>query len=1179
MGEVYLAHDPQLQRRVAIKLLPEHLAANELARERLRREALAAASLDNPFICKVFEVAEDAGTIFIAMEYVRGETLFARLRAGRLPHADALRIAGEIAEALEEAHSAGIVHRDLKPANVMLTTQGRAKVMDFGLAKKLSGEVGTSTVTVTEPLTREGAIVGTPDYVSPEHLTGGPLDGRSDLFSFGIILCELLLGRHPFHRESALQTMAAILRDPPNLEATATADLSPGLMVLVRRLLAKSPDERYPSARELRSDLVGLSSATTAVAVTDQEAPVILVGRDAERDQLRRLLHGAIAGHGCLVLIGGEPGIGKTHLTRAILSEARKLGCFGVTGHCYEMEGSPPYIPFIETLEYCMRAAPPDTFRYSIGESAPEIAKLVPELRRRYHDIPPAIELPPEQQRRFLFNAYREFVERSARLTPIVVVLEDLHWADEATLQLLGHLAQTVSTIPVLLIGTYRDVDLDVTRPFARLLESWVRDKLATRLSLRRLGLAGVQTMLENLGGRTPPEWLAAVLHAETEGNPFFVEEVFQHLLEEGKLFTETGAWSTELRSGELQVPQGVRLVIGRRLERLREHTRRVLTTAAVVGRSFPVAVLEALEAGQPGDVLDAVEEAERAQLVEPDRAGRDVRYRFAHELVRQTIADSLSLPRRQRLHRRIADAMEAVAGGADTYAPAIAHHLYQAGAAADADKTVAYLIKAARLAAGGAAYEEALANADKALSLVEAGQHPLEPGLHMARATALRSMARFDEALQAYDSALERFVARGNVAGVAEAASQMAYIQLWRADGRRAVAVIDRALKFIGSQPSKALQHLQLLMAVSLSVIGDLEASIAALEAARKTGSALADPSESAFASMCEARVMFMSARTLELEQFAREAIRRFRAAGDLWGEAEVFDLTIARLWTHGTDDVQDLLRHAIALSERVGHRAALWAYKQFGAQLLMALGDLKGAGKALDEAHAIATGSGVGWAFVDFILSGAIAWYEGDLVEAELRVRTGIEMEPASYQSGELTAMLFLISAAKGDVDEDARKSARGLLPVPGRPMSLGACGCLPLLLEGLAITGQREEAAALQDVAEYAVENGPRCLYPLYLLRTAAGIAAAAACNWPKAEEHYFAAIQQADSAPYRTAQPIARLRYSEMLTARGMPGDHNRARGMLAEALNQFDAVGMRWYAERARESLAAIGPPP
>jgi tetratricopeptide (TPR) repeat protein len=436
--------------------------------------------------------------------------------------------------------------------------------------------------------------------------------------------------------------------------------------------------------------------------------------------------------------------------------------------------------------------------------------------------------------------------------------------------------------------------------------------------------------------------------------------------------------------------------------------------------------------------------------------------------------------------------------------------------------------------------------------------------------------MTRLDEALDAYDSAIARFLGAGNAAAAAEATSQAVYIHLWRTDGKRAVGVIDRSLRRIGTEPSTPLHSLQLQMAVSLAVLGNVDASIAALEAARQTASTLPDGAESAFSHMLEARIAFQVARMKDSERHAREAIRRFRAAGDVWGEAEVFDLVIARLWAHGTAGVEDLLRQGIALADRVGNRAALWAYREFGAHLLLARGDLEGSEKAQDEAHAIATASGVGWAFTDFILSSAIAWYRGDLVEADARVRRGLEIEPASYQSGGLTAMHFLISVARGDASQAAWESARASVPVPGRPMSLGGCGCLPVLLEGLAIAGRREEAAALQDAAEYAVEHGPLCVYAQYLLRTAAGIAASAACNWDRADEHYRVAMQQADSAPYRPAQPIARLRHAEMLVARGLAGDRDRARRLLAEALSQFDTIGMRWYAERARERLSIMG---
>ncbi len=262
------------------------------------------------------------------------------------------------------------------------------------------------------------------------------------------------------------------------------------------------------------------------------------------------------------MLIGGEPGIGKTHLTRAVLAEGAR-DCFGVVGHSYESEGTPPYAPFIEVLEHFARVMPRESFRYAIGESAPQMAKLMPELQRIFPETPPATE-PPEQQRRFLFNAYSRFIERCASLKPIVAVFEDLHWADEPTLLLLKHLARMVSAIPALLIGTYRDAEVNIGGPFARCLESWVREKVAIRFALRGLDLAGVHAMLAALSGKTPPNLLATTIFDKTEGNPFFAQEVYRHLAEEGRLLDAAGEWRSGFKSGDLQVPQGVRLVISR---------------------------------------------------------------------------------------------------------------------------------------------------------------------------------------------------------------------------------------------------------------------------------------------------------------------------------------------------------------------------------------------------------------------------------------------------------------------------------------------------------------------------------------------------------------------------------------------------------------------------------------
>ena len=510
MGEVYLARDERLDRQVAVKALPARLLADPVARERLRREALSAASLDHPFICKVFEVGEAGGDGYIVMEYVEGQTLHARLASGALPFADCLRIASEIADAVEAAHARRIVHRDLKPSNVMLTPQGHVKVMDFGLARQIIGSADEtaagSAAPTPPPLTDMGMRVGTPDYMSPEQALGDFVDERSDLFSFGILLAELLTGTHPFRRATADSTLAAIVRDDPALPPR-DAGLPVAMIVIVRRLLAKLPADRYQTATEVRRDLATLSgsgvvAAAAAVSAAGRGSTRFpLVGRDAERAVLVRGLDEAVGGRGSLVLIAGEPGIGKTRLTADILAEARRRGIFCLVGHCYEMEGAPPYIPFVEMLEYSARHVPPAAFRYALGEAASGVSKLMPELRSMFGDIPEAPQLPPEQQRRFLFNAYLAFVERSCQNAPIAVVLEDLHWADEPTLMLMQHLVSSTGSMPLFTIGTYRDVELGISRPFARTLEMLLRERRATRIALRRLPVDAVESMLASRGG------------------------------------------------------------------------------------------------------------------------------------------------------------------------------------------------------------------------------------------------------------------------------------------------------------------------------------------------------------------------------------------------------------------------------------------------------------------------------------------------------------------------------------------------------------------------------------------------------------------------------------------------------------------------------------------------------
>jgi tetratricopeptide (TPR) repeat protein len=908
-------------------------------------------------------------------------------------------------------------------------------------------------------------------------------------------------------------------------------------------------------------------------------ADLLLIGRDQERDSALRALDAARSGRGSVVLIAGEPGIGKTHLARVILAEAGRRGCFGLVGHCRDMEGAPPYAPFVEILEYCARFVPLEHFRRTLGDSAVEIARLVPALRQTFADIPTPTDLPPEQQRRFLFNAWRDFVERSTRSKPILAVFEDIHWADEATLLLLAHLAQTVSTTPLLLVLTYRNADADVGQPLSRLLENCVRDKSVTRLALRRLALPAVGALLDQLNGQAAPVEAVRFVFDRTEGNPFFIEELYLELQAEGKLFDGHGGWRNGFANDHLNVPQAVRLVIRRALDRLQEGTRHVLSAAAIAGRSFSVRLLEALESPYPNAVLDALDEAQRAQLIEADWTRHESKYRFVHELVRQTLAESLPLARRRQLHALIANALERIfAPNLVSQASALAYHSYQAGTAVAPAQTIAHLVLAARVATSSAAHEAALDHIERALSLAESERQPNIAGLVASRAAVLRSLSRMDEAVEAYDHAINLFSVAERFAEAAEASLALGHIHMWRGDPTRAGKAVHRAVQAVGKRAPLARYRLQLLNAVCLGVKGEMEAAFAALKEASQLESSVPDISSDdiGYARMCEGRVRYFAAQIKPSAECASRAVAEFRATGNLWAEVETYEVMNDMSIGPPADQRDEWLSKGLALAERIGHKNAAWVYRYMSAETLMQRGDLEGAERTALEVHDFATAVSAHWSFLDYVLLAAIAHYRGKLEDSVRWARRGLEVEPESYLSGQLSGCLFWTLAAAGDPEaESALTAARTYLPVAGRILTIGSTSCLAFVIEGLALVRRREEAAALQSEAEWVVATGPLYLYSRHLFRTSAGIAAACARNWTRAEEHHQAAIQIADSTRCRVAQPVVRDWYADMLCSRDTAGDKERAREFLSQALSLYDEMGMVWHARRAANRLSNL----
>lgn len=480
------------------------------------------------------------------------------------------------------------------------------------------------------------------------------------------------------------------------------------------------------------------------------------VGRVREQEIFADLVARTREGRGAMVLVSGEAGVGKSRFVSEGASLAREYQMSVLEGHCIEMDTPPPYQPLVEQLDQVARGLSSEDFREVLGENAAEVARLMPEILRLYDDVGESPTLPPDQERRYLLHAFCRFVERNARRQPLVLCFEDLHWADESSLQLITELAQIASELPLLLVGTYRPGDVGTGHPLLRVREDLARRRLATEVRLDALSASDVAHLLEGRAGQPPPTELVTLVYDETEGNPFFVEEIFLHLKERGVLFDDAGGWREGVAIADTEVPATVRLVIERRLERVGADAHRALTAAAVIGRQASLDLLLLVASLDEDPLLDALEEAEHASLVTCHTQGRSIVYNFVHEQIRQTLLANQSGPRRQRLHARVADALEEVWGAdAGEHAADIAHHLLLAGAVIALERTLDYLEIAARNALSAVAPEEAIRHVDAALDLLAGGDPGHRATLLALRARAHRAIPRIDEALADLTAAL----------------------------------------------------------------------------------------------------------------------------------------------------------------------------------------------------------------------------------------------------------------------------------------------------------------------------------------------------------------------------------------------------------------------------------------
>ena len=458
-----------------------------------------------------------------------------------------------------------------------------------------------------------------------------------------------LIGAAPLREAGHRLLMEALAARGELAEALAAYE---ALRVLLRDELGMAPGE---ASRALHERLLAGEPARARPApahAAPQRVPLPalmarergeLVGRERELERLRRAWQDARTGTRRLVLLAGGPGIGKTRLAGELAREAHAGGTV-LYGGCQE-DALVSYEPFVEALRHYVRSAPLDGDRGRLGPGGVELARLIPELSdRALADADPEAA-DPETRRYLMFEAVSALLDVACEPRPVLLVLDDLHWADRSTLQLLRHIVRGQTEAALLILGSYRDLEVAPDHPLAELLADLRRDRLFERLSLEGLDRNEVEALIAAHAGQAVSSALAQTVHSETEGNPFFVEEVVRHLIETGQMFGHEGGFTPT--PAQIGVPEGVKEVLARRLARLSETCRSVLSQAAVLGREFRFELLPAMAELDDDAVIGALEEALGARLVVEEEESSV--YAFTHALVREVLYGQLSGPSRQR--------------------------------------------------------------------------------------------------------------------------------------------------------------------------------------------------------------------------------------------------------------------------------------------------------------------------------------------------------------------------------------------------------------------------------------------------------------------------------------------------------------------------------------------------
>lgn len=906
------------------------------------------------------------------------------------------------------------------------------------------------------------------------------------------------------------------------------------------------------------------------------------IGRERELLAIGKSLDRALAGSGATVAIAGEPGIGKSHTAQVVAQWAGARGMQVFWGRCNEEPGAPPYWPWLQLVQGWLLAHDDATVSRVLGRAASPLAEILPEIAQRLPGCEPLVPIVDPMQARFrLFDAISGFWRRAAADQPLVLILDNLHWADASSLRLLEFLAPDLSRGPMLVVITYRDMELSRQHPLSGTLGELSRQRGFERLRLSGLSRDETALMMGLAGGAAIAPSLVDAIHSQTEGNPLFVAEMTRLLIQEGVLgAAQRGAWPAPQAVAPHRIPEGIKEVIGRRLNRLSSRTNHVLACAATIGRAFDTDLLMRLvEAPHEDACASALEEALQARIIEC--LAEPGHYRFVHALFRETLYEEIAPPRRSRLHLRVARALEQASDEVIAQRlPALAYHYWAALPGGDASRAADYARRAGEQSDLLLAHEEAARYYGLALQAIDAAAGAgaaQRCRLFNALGEAHTRAGEYLLAQEAFEQAARIALHTGCAAELARAA--LGYETATWCPGMPGVAaarLLREALNAVGTGELALTARLLSALARALIFSGEEAQAMKVHEQALSIARRCGDPLVVASTLVATLTARWQHERVSQRIASAAEAVQLAAAAGNkalmfeaaAWRMFDSFELGDIASWRRYIDDYEQgaeelrepFLRY-VAASSRTMH--ALFEGRFEDAERLA--GQTLGIGDRMP---------GLDAAGVYGVQMFTLRREQGRLEEVGALVRHFVQ---ANAKANVWRPGLALVYAELGQLE--AARSQFELLAADGfRGLVRDGVwvASIAYLAQVCSALGDAQRAEALYSLLRpYSGRNllAGTSIACLGAADALLGSLCATMKRWADAERHFVAALAMNERQGARPALAHTRYHCACMLLARHGAADRQPAGSLLDAAAADAAALGMRALGARI-DSLRA-----